>query len=52
MPGVGHLYHYDSSNAESYWFMKDYSFAFEKYVKKDDELKKIAASFRASAKKL
>ena len=52
MPGVGSLYHYDCNYPQSYWFFKDYSHAFEKYVKKDDELQQLAASFKKSAKSI
>lgn len=51
MPGVGHLYYYDCNNPESYWFFRDYTSAFEKYVKKDDEMKELEASFKRKATK-
>lgn len=38
MPEVDHLYYFDSTLPQSFWFMKDYTFAFEKYVKKEDKL--------------
>lgn len=52
MPGVGHLYYYDCNNPESYWFFKDYASAFEKYVKKDDKLQELSATFKKKATKL
>ena len=36
MPGVGNLYHYDCTLPHSYWFFKDLTIAFEKYIKKQD----------------
>ena len=35
MPAVGHLYHYDCELPQSFWFFKDITSAFEKYVKND-----------------
>ena len=34
MPGVGHLYHHDCNLPHSYWFFKDLTLAFDKFVKK------------------
>lgn len=52
MPGVGNLYHYDCNFPQSYWFFKDLTLAFEKFVKKEDQLEELAASFKKSAKSL
>lgn len=40
MPGVGHLYQYDCTLPQSFWFFKDIESAFEKFVKKDDKVQK------------
>lgn len=50
MPGVGNLYHQDCNLPQSYWFFKDLTLAFEKFVKKQDELEELTASFKKSAK--
>lgn len=52
MPGVDHLYYFDSNLPQSYWFMRDYTFAFEKFVKKEDQLEDLAASFKKKKTRL